>query len=99
MEPTELTEPMEFTQSARSFGRPSIHPPMPCVRQRHVRRGAGARPRMSVLFVLPLLLLVAGSACPAYGVSKEMIQLQTQVQELQEMLQHLQQSNDERMGV
>ncbi|MBV8629659.1 MAG: tetratricopeptide repeat protein [Silvibacterium sp.] len=36
---------------------------------------------------------------PARAASKEMIQLQTQVQQLQEMLQHLQQSNDERMGV
>jgi tol-pal system protein YbgF len=36
---------------------------------------------------------------PALAVSKEIIQLQTQVQQLQDMLQHLQQSNDERMGV
>lgn len=46
---------------------------------------------------IALLLLV--SARPARAVSKEMIQLQTQVQTLQDMLQHLQQSNDERMGV
>lgn len=38
-------------------------------------------------------------AAPAHAASKEMIQLQTQVQQLQDMLQHLQQSNDERMGV
>jgi len=40
--------------------------------------------------------------CPvprAHAVSKEMVQLQTQVQNLQDMLQRLQQSNDERMGV
>ena len=40
--------------------------------------------------------------CPlpkAHAASKEMIQLQTQVQSLQDMLQRLQQSNDERMGV
>ncbi len=36
---------------------------------------------------------------PAHAVSKEIIQLQTQVQQLEDMLQHLQQSNDERMGV
>jgi TolA-binding protein len=36
---------------------------------------------------------------PAHAVSKEMIQLQTQVQQLSDMLQHLQSSNDERMGV
>src|ERR1700761_9350735 len=35
----------------------------------------------------------------AFGVSKEMVQLQTQVQQLQDMVQHLQTSNDERMGL
>jgi tol-pal system protein YbgF len=35
----------------------------------------------------------------AFAVSKEMVQLQTQVQQLQDALQHLQTSNDERMGV
>ncbi len=45
------------------------------------------------LFALP-------SGMPhAFAVSKEMVQLQTQVQQLQDMLQHLQTSNDERMGV
>ncbi len=34
-----------------------------------------------------------------FAVSKEMVQLQTQVQQLQDMVQHLQTSNDERMGV
>ncbi len=48
-----------------------------------------------------LLALLAGLLVPmpAHAVSKEMIQLQTQVQQLSDMLQHLQQSNDERMGV
>src|ERR1700750_1948736 len=46
-----------------------------------------------------LVLLIVGSTRPAHAVSKEIIQLQTQVQQLQDMLQHLQQSNDERMGV
>jgi tol-pal system protein YbgF len=45
------------------------------------------------LFALPLGLP------HAFAVSKEMVQLQTQVQQLQDMLQHLQTSNDERMGV
>ena len=44
-------------------------------------------------------LLLFMPAVPAHAVSKEMIQLQTQVQQLQDSLQHLQQSNDERMGV
>ena len=35
----------------------------------------------------------------ASAVSKEMVQLQTQVQQLQDAVQHLQTSNDERMGV
>ena len=35
----------------------------------------------------------------AYAVSKEMIQLETEVQQLQEAIQHLQTTNDERMGV
>jgi tol-pal system protein YbgF len=44
-------------------------------------------------------LIFMGPAKPALAASKEIIQLQTQVQQLQDMLQHLQQSNDERMGV
>src|ERR1700757_3107785 len=46
-----------------------------------------------------LALVFIASVRPAHAVSKEIIQLQTQVQQLQDMLQHLQQSNDERMGV
>jgi tol-pal system protein YbgF len=38
-------------------------------------------------------------AFPAHAVSKEIIQLQTQVQALQDAIQHLQTTNDERMGV
>ena len=38
-------------------------------------------------------------ASPAFAVSKEMVQLQTQVQQLQDAVARLQQSNDERMGV
>jgi tol-pal system protein YbgF len=36
---------------------------------------------------------------PAWGVSKEMVQLQTQVQQLQEQMTAMQRSFDERMGV
>lgn len=53
--------------------------------------------RYSRLLVL-LTALTAGAA-PAWGVSKEMIQLQTQVQALQDQMTHMQQSFDERMGV
>ena len=39
------------------------------------------------------------SAVPAFGASKEIIQLQTQVQQLQEQMSAMKQSFDERMGV
>jgi TolA-binding protein len=46
--------------------------------------------------------LLAGAllcASPAFAVSKDMVQLQTQIQQLQDAVARLQQSNDERMGV
>jgi tol-pal system protein YbgF len=46
---------------------------------------------------LGISLLVPAS--PAFAVSKEIVQLQTQVQQLQDAVARLQQSNDERMGV
>jgi tol-pal system protein YbgF len=48
--------------------------------------------------ILALLLLV-WLAAPAWGVSREIVQLQTQVQALQDQMTHMQQSFDERMGV
>jgi tol-pal system protein YbgF len=42
-------------------------------------------------------VLFCGS--PAFAVNKDMVQLQTQVQQLQDAVARLQQSNDERMGV
>jgi tol-pal system protein YbgF len=53
--------------------------------------------RISAL-VASALILWAGVA-PAFGVSKEMVQLQTQVQQLQEQMTAMQRSFDERMGV
>jgi tol-pal system protein YbgF len=44
-------------------------------------------------------VLLALPAYPAHAVNRDMVQLQTQVQQLQDAVQHLQQSNDERMGV
>jgi tol-pal system protein YbgF len=38
-------------------------------------------------------------ASPAFAVNKDMVQLQTQIQQLQDAVARLQQSNDERMGV
>jgi tol-pal system protein YbgF len=45
------------------------------------------------------LLACSLAATPAFAVNKDMVQLQTQVQDLQAAVAHLQQSNDERMGV
>jgi TolA-binding protein len=45
------------------------------------------------------LVLCTVAARPAFAVNKDMVQLQTQVQDLQDAVSHLQQSNDERMGV
>jgi tol-pal system protein YbgF len=45
------------------------------------------------------LMVAAGSASPAYGVDKEVIQLQTMVQSLQQQMARMQQSFDEQMGV
>src|SRR6202166_287636 len=53
--------------------------------------------RCSTLLVLLSTLLLA--TAPAWGVNKETIQLQTQVQQLQEQMTAMQRSFDERMGV
>ena len=53
--------------------------------------------RMSVLVALFSVLWVGMT--PAWGVSKEMVQLQTQVQQLQEQMTAMQRSFDERMGI
>jgi tol-pal system protein YbgF len=45
------------------------------------------------------LLALALAAPPAFAVNKDMVQLQTEVQQLQDSVARLQQSNDERMGV
>ena len=46
-----------------------------------------------------LFFLLALETSPAWGVNKEMVQLQTQVQQLQEAMTAMQRSFDERMGV
>ena len=53
--------------------------------------------RYSTVLVFLAAMLLA--SVPAWGVSKEMVQLQTQVQALQDQMTHMQQSFDERMGV
>jgi tol-pal system protein YbgF len=44
-------------------------------------------------------LLILALAAPAFGANKDMVQLQTQVQNLQDSMARMQQSFDERMGV
>jgi TolA-binding protein len=46
-----------------------------------------------------LLAAVIFVVSPAFAASKDMVQLQTQIQQLQDAVARLQQSNDERMGV
>jgi len=50
-------------------------------------------------FAAVALLAFTLPALPAHAVNKDMVQLQTQVQQLQDAVARLQQSNDERMGV
>jgi tol-pal system protein YbgF len=49
--------------------------------------------------VLALFLVLWIGLAPAYGASKEIIQLQTQVDQLQQQMTQMKQSFDERMGV
>jgi tol-pal system protein YbgF len=53
--------------------------------------------RYTTALALPLILWL--TVTPAWGVSKEIIELQTQVQALQDQMARMQQSFDERMGV
>ena len=57
-------------------------------------------PRSVFRYSLPLVLAASLLPAPAaFAVNKDMVQLQTQVQELQDAVARLQQSNDERAGV
>jgi len=53
--------------------------------------------RISLIVVMFLILWV--SVAPVSGANKEMVQLQTQVQQLQEQMTAMQRSFDERMGI
>lgn len=71
-------------------------------RGRSPGRSIGMEKTMRILRSLGLLALLltwCSSLQPAWAVSKEMIQLQTQVQALQDQMTRMQQSFDERMGV
>src|SRR5580704_1738398 len=52
-----------------------------------------------ISFSLAAILLLGLGAPPAHAVSKDMVQLQTQVQQLQDAIARLQQTSDERAGV
>ena len=56
-----------------------------------------ARPARLAFAALLAAILFCG--LPAFAVNKDMVQLQTQIQQLQDAVARLQQSNDERMGV
>jgi tol-pal system protein YbgF len=49
--------------------------------------------------IAAMLVGLCLGAAPAWGVSREIVELQTQVQNLQDQMTHMQQSFDERMGV
>jgi tol-pal system protein YbgF len=53
----------------------------------------------AILKTLALTAALWLAVAPAYGASKEIIQLQTQVQQLQEQMTNMRQTFDERMGV
>ena len=55
--------------------------------------------RHNLIVLLAALAFALAPASPAFAVSKEIIQLQTQVQALQDQMARMQQSFDERMGV
>lgn len=55
--------------------------------------------RLQRYAVLLVLIALGCAAMPAWGVSKEIVQLQTQVQALQDQVTQMKQSFDERMGV
>jgi TolA-binding protein len=55
--------------------------------------------RHGLLAVAALILLIGPATTPAHAVSKEMVELQTQVQQLLDAVQRLQSTMDARMGV
>ena len=53
----------------------------------------------SIISLSAIAILLFTSVHPAFAVSKEIVQLQTQVQTLSDQVARMQQSLDERMGV
>src|SRR5438128_5776304 len=54
---------------------------------------------MKIFRYTAVVTLLCLASLPSWGVSKEIVQLQTQVQALQDQMARMQQSFDERMGV
>ena len=55
--------------------------------------------KVFAFLLLTAMLVVLASVTPAPAANKDMIALQTMVQDIQQRLQQMQQSIDERMGV
>ncbi|RXH56572.1 tetratricopeptide repeat protein [Granulicella sibirica] len=55
--------------------------------------------RLAAVAILGIGIGLTVLPTPAFAVNKDMVQLQTQIQQLQDAVARLQQSNDERMGV
>jgi tol-pal system protein YbgF len=55
--------------------------------------------RILLAFVLTIGLALLGTFTPASGANRDLVQLQTQVQQLQDQMTQMKQSFDERMGV
>ena len=65
----------------------------------HVIQSSARRILSPLLFAAASLAFLLGGTAPAFAVSREIIQLQTEVQDLKDQMTHMQQSFDERMGV
>src|ERR1700729_1454683 len=66
---------------------------------RHDRAAPGISMKLHRIFAFALLSILCLGTAPAWAVNKDMVQLQTQVQQLQEQMTAMQRSFDERMGV
>ena len=65
----------------------------------HIDLGNGIMKIQRYSLVLALLVMLPAGVNSAWAVNKDMVQLQTQVQDLQDRIARMQQSFDERMGV
>src|SRR5690348_9651438 len=68
-----------------------------CWQNRRSRQERNMTHKSKLFYVGVALCLF--TAAPAFGVSREIVQLQTQVQALQDSMARMQQAFDERMGV